>query len=258
MTSVATKVPLTSGAPTNSRTSPSYLLLGSEGTEREELAMQLMGGWIWETDAEHRFCYMSKSVELFSGKPRAWHYGKTRQEVGLVDFDQPRWRQYRDQLNARAPFGPIEFVRIENGRSFWMRTVGRPQFDADGSFLGYRGVGFDITSEMRSREAKSTAEAELAERQQELEHAKTGLERQVGQLNAARERIEALASVKASLILALTNDVATPLQDAISELRALQSGSLPDDAQSTVAATVERCSSAVSALKQMHAAANLK
>jgi light-regulated signal transduction histidine kinase (bacteriophytochrome) len=76
---------------------------------------------------------------------------------------------YRAQLEAREPFGPIDFVRIENGNPFWIRTVGVPRFDEAGQFIGYRGVGFDISTEVRAREQKRAAEAALDARQKELE-----------------------------------------------------------------------------------------
>jgi PAS domain-containing protein len=33
--------------------------------------------WLWETDAEHRFTWLSPNVEDLVGVPPEWHYGKT-------------------------------------------------------------------------------------------------------------------------------------------------------------------------------------
>jgi PAS domain-containing protein len=49
---------------------------------RLETVTDLMSGWVWETDPEHRFTYMSDSVERFTGRPASWHYGRTREQLG--------------------------------------------------------------------------------------------------------------------------------------------------------------------------------
>ncbi|MGE0701792.1 MAG: PilZ domain-containing protein, partial [Hyphomicrobiaceae bacterium] len=48
------------------------------------------------------------------------------------------------KLDARLPFGPIDFVRFDKGQPFFMRTSGKPQFDAEGNFTGYVGVAYAI------------------------------------------------------------------------------------------------------------------
>ena len=98
-------------------------------------ATQLLRGWLWETDAEHRITFMSDSVAEFAGKPPAWHYGKTRQELGNYTSSDPDSRLLADQLAARKPLGPLEFRREQDGSTIWMRTMGLPRFGSDGRFL---------------------------------------------------------------------------------------------------------------------------
>lgn len=43
--------------------------------------------WYWETDAEHRFTYISPSIYDVTGVPPEWYYGKNREEVGLGPVD---------------------------------------------------------------------------------------------------------------------------------------------------------------------------
>lgn len=126
---------------------------------RLEMAVRLLRGWVWETDVEGRFTYMSDSVLESSGRSPEWHYGKTRREIGnyLVSAEQQDIIQ--QQLAEQEPFGPIEYRRIQNGKLFWMRTRGIPVFDDDGSFTGYRGVAIDISSEMEDRVARDEATA---------------------------------------------------------------------------------------------------
>ncbi|MGE3918156.1 MAG: PilZ domain-containing protein, partial [Hyphomicrobiaceae bacterium] len=110
----------------------------------------ILGGWVWETDAEHRFVYMSPSVERYAGKPPEWHYGKTRQELGNTSVSTADGCPWTEQLAAREPFGPVDFIRYQDGHALWMRTMGEPQFDADGAFTGYIGIAFELPGEETS------------------------------------------------------------------------------------------------------------
>ncbi len=123
-------------------------------SRRIDVLTDILRGWVWETDAEHRFSYLSPSVAKFAGRPAEWHYGKTRQELGnlsVATIDGQSWQQ---QLDARQPFGPVDFVRYQNGEAFLMRAIGRPQFTADGAFTGYCGVAFAVNGEVDLKPAE--------------------------------------------------------------------------------------------------------
>ncbi len=105
---------------------------------------EILRGWIWETDTEHRFVYLSDSVTRYAGRPPEWHYGKTREELGNLNLDQTHRQLYERQIEAREKLGPFDFVRYQNGQPMRMRTIGLPQFDADGHFTGYCGVAFEV------------------------------------------------------------------------------------------------------------------
>jgi hypothetical protein len=180
-------------------------------TDREAMITRLMRGWTWETDAEHRIVYMSESVEAYAAKPREWHYGKTRDELGTVDYSQPQWRRYREQVARREPFGPIEYPRRDGIKVFWMRTQGEPRFDVNGRFLGYRGIACDVNEEIEARAMRRRAEAAVVERTIELAQANEKLSIRLQQLAIARERVETLATVKSELITRLIDELSEPL-----------------------------------------------
>jgi PAS domain-containing protein len=115
---------------------------------RLEIVTAILGGWIWETDVEHRFIYMSPSVERYSGKPASWHYGKTRQDLGNVSLRTIDGRSWVEQLAQHAIFGPIDFIRYQAGKTLIMRTIGHPQFDPVGNFTGYCGIAFELQDEV--------------------------------------------------------------------------------------------------------------
>lgn len=125
---------------------------------RLSIVTDIMRGWIWETDEQHRFTYMSPSVVRFTGRTAESHYGKTRQELDNHMLDGEMREHFQRQLDEHEVFGPVEFVRYQNGHYLWMRTIGIPQFKPDGTFSGYCGIAFDITAEVEGRRADRRTE----------------------------------------------------------------------------------------------------
>ena len=124
--------------------------------DRLRLLVELSADWYWATDAEHRFTELSGGVRLKAGAPPA-HLGKRRWELPSVGVSDDAWRQHRERHDRREPFRDFEFRRTdEQGRLRVYLTSGRPRFDELGQFLGYVGVGRDITelSEARDRERR--------------------------------------------------------------------------------------------------------
>lgn len=135
-------------------------IVGTVGTNPTDLAAELLRcrhrldavttilrGWVWETDTEHRFIYMSPSVTRYAGREPEWHYGKTRQELGNLSVKTVDGRSWVEQLEARKNFGPVDFLRYQGTTALWMRTIGLPQFDAAGNFTGYCGVAFELPAD---------------------------------------------------------------------------------------------------------------
>jgi len=115
------------------------------------------GDWLWETDEEHRFVWMSDSVEAAVGVPAAWHYGKKRTELRAPGIPDEVWEAHLRTQNERRPFRDFEYLRRGPDGDRWLRSNGIPFFDAGGRFRGYRGTGSDITNlrraELRLRDA---------------------------------------------------------------------------------------------------------
>lgn len=120
-----------------------------ENQERFRDLAESASDWFWETDAEHRFTFVSEHFAEATGVPTSQVLGKTRWE--LVDPDQvganaDKWREHREQLAARRPFRRFEYdVQGSEGRTVNIRITGKPFFDPSGRFAGYRGTGTDIT-----------------------------------------------------------------------------------------------------------------
>ncbi len=110
---------------------------------------QLSADWVWESDSHHRLSYLSESaVPALGGDWVRAGIGKCGWEFATVDFPSADWGSHRADLEAGRSFDGFEFgVRAPDATLHQVSISGRPVFDADGSFKGYRGVGRTITRE---------------------------------------------------------------------------------------------------------------
>lgn len=67
--------------------------------------------WFWETDAEHRYTWFSERVEDYTDFPREWHYGKTREELGVPDISREAWKAHLDDLRNHRPYRNFDYSR---------------------------------------------------------------------------------------------------------------------------------------------------
>jgi PAS domain S-box-containing protein len=114
--------------------------------------------WFWETDAEHRFVWMSANVAALTGVPRESQYGKTRFELMAPGTDPALIEAHRRVLEARQPFRDLEYVRCGPDGDIWLSTSGVPVFGGEGRFAGYRGVGREIGAKKRAEETLRLSE----------------------------------------------------------------------------------------------------
>ncbi len=102
--------------------------------------------WFWETDARHRFTYLSERLEAITGIARSWLIGRTRTEVMAATLSPEALDRHAADLAAHRPFHDLTYELAVDGRHRRIRISGRPVFDEHGRFQGYRGVGWQIGS----------------------------------------------------------------------------------------------------------------
>ncbi len=123
--------------------------------------------WFWEMGPDLRFTYLFQRISNFFGLRTEKILGKTREEFAgdrEVDGNPEKWTVLNEALACREPFDNFEYSSImEDGSIGYIKISGRPVFDRDGTFTGYRGAGTDITVSRRAEEAlmmaKDQAEA---------------------------------------------------------------------------------------------------
>ncbi len=156
--------------------------------ESEQRLADLLGvasDWLWETDAEHRVIAGfgdvdtlradagiqggrapdgSAPLDTTAGWGAAAVIGCRRwDQPGIEPGNEAFWRAHQAELDAHRPFrGFVYPRRTRDGDLVWREVSGRPVFDHDGRFKGYRGVARDVT-------ARERAEATLRARAVQLE-----------------------------------------------------------------------------------------
>jgi len=134
--------------------------LSLESDERFRDFAEAASDWFWETDADNRYTYLSDRFYETTGDPPASIIGKTAADVGRTLAAFGVESEIREAIAAHRPYQNAVSWRIHaDGRKHWVRSGAIPRFDADGVFLGYRGVSADITAEVDAREAARTAES---------------------------------------------------------------------------------------------------
>jgi PAS domain S-box-containing protein len=118
--------------------------------------------WLWEVGPDLRFTYFGgKSLDA-NAPDGSLFLGKTPFEAFDTTLEPEAWARHQDNLINHREFRDAVFRhRTSDGKPCWCRISGKPYFDADGSFLGYRGTGSDITKQKGSELRLEAALSEL-------------------------------------------------------------------------------------------------
>jgi len=122
--------------------------------------------WLWETDPDHSFTRVSEQLTTLGTDP-AGRIGVTRWDFATdVEEEPEKWRRHVATLEAHQPFRAFVYrTAATDGSVVYIATSGKPVFDVDGRFLGYRGVSSDVTAAVRAEQVEKAlhqAQAELA------------------------------------------------------------------------------------------------
>ncbi len=113
---------------------------------------QISSDWFWETDADHKLSFISDSGITSLGPWIRVALGKSRWDIPERAFPGVDWQSHRVTLDARKPFNDFIYARIDpEGNLIFLSVGGRPQFDEQGKFIGYRGIGRNVTEEKERR-----------------------------------------------------------------------------------------------------------
>lgn len=118
--------------------------------------------WYWETGPDHRFTFVGGPIKEHTQLEPRHYIGVCRWDVpGTVEpVDSPFWRQHMDDLNSHRPFRDLQVCRRRaDGKLLYFSIDGIPAFDESGQFIGYHGVGHDVTDVVTMEEEASETAA---------------------------------------------------------------------------------------------------
>jgi PAS domain S-box-containing protein len=107
--------------------------------------------WFWEIGADYKFTLLTENA---FGSDSADRIGTACWDHALdLETESEKWRLVWAAIDARVPFRDFVY-RVLGGDSspMYVKASGKPVFDADGEFRGYRGTGTDVTALMLAQE----------------------------------------------------------------------------------------------------------
>jgi diguanylate cyclase (GGDEF)-like protein/PAS domain S-box-containing protein len=123
-----------------------------ESEARFRALTQMSSDFFWETDLEHRFTQFVHGSG-YNAKLGQQVLGKAAWDLPSTSPDEAGWAALRATMEARRLFREFELGRPrQSGAPVHFSVSGDPRFGDDGRFLGYRGVGRDITDVVLARE----------------------------------------------------------------------------------------------------------
>jgi PAS domain S-box-containing protein len=134
--------------------------------DREQRFRGLLGiaaDWYWELDEQLRFTHLQEETPGSALLGRTARVGRHPWEVPL-GLSNEALDAHRADLERHVPFRNLIVRRTDDdGVVHHLAVSGQPRFDARGRFLGYWGVGRDVTAEVRANQAIAASEQRYRE-----------------------------------------------------------------------------------------------
>ncbi|HEX4847731.1 MAG TPA: EAL domain-containing protein, partial [Novosphingobium sp.] len=110
-------------------------------------------GWFWASDGEGKITYVSDCIAALLGCSRSDILGQPVQSLFILERDEEDTieRPLPLILSAHKTFSDLQVRAALGEKEVWWSISGRPQFDKDCNFVGYRGNGTDITASRQSQ-----------------------------------------------------------------------------------------------------------
>jgi PAS domain S-box-containing protein len=161
--------------------------------------------WLWEIGPDYKFTLLTENA--FRSDP-ADRIGTLCWDHAIdLETEPEKWRLVWETLDSRKPFHNFVYCSVDGtGSPMYVKVSGKPVFDANGEFRGYRGTGTDVTAIMRAQQAEAslrTVEAEARESEQRYRKAQLEL--------AHANRVATMGQLSASI----THEVNQPITAAV-------------------------------------------
>jgi len=102
--------------------------------------------WFWEMDENLRFTRFSGHFSETLNLDEKEYIGLTRREISADGNDTEHWQKHLRDLDDHKSFDNFTYhVKLPSRDPLLISVSGRAIFDDNGTFVGYRGTGRDIT-----------------------------------------------------------------------------------------------------------------
>src|SRR6266478_5210501 len=114
--------------------------------------------WLWEIGPDYKFTMLTENA---FGSHAADRIGTACWDHALdLETEPEKWRLLWTTLDSRKPFRDFIYCAVgANGSPMYVKASGKPVFDTNGQFRGYRGTGTDMTERKRADQALMRREA---------------------------------------------------------------------------------------------------
>ncbi len=124
-------------------------LLSSE--QRFKDVAEASSDWIWETDEEYRIKNISDRFQDVVGIDTHQLKGMKINDIVVRAFDPSNKSKLQNITNTHAPFRDYTVIIQDlNDMPRYIKISGKPVFDNEGHFLGYRGTAADISEHTKT------------------------------------------------------------------------------------------------------------
>jgi diguanylate cyclase (GGDEF)-like protein/PAS domain S-box-containing protein len=125
----------------------------SDSEARFRALTELSSDWYWEMNESLRFTVLKRGARDSLNLADEDVIGRHQWELAGELIQPSSWDEHRATLQARRSFRDVMIRRwMPDGSFVYHLTSGDPVFDEDGAFRGYRGIGKNITEQVRAQE----------------------------------------------------------------------------------------------------------
>jgi PAS domain S-box-containing protein len=136
-----------------------------ESEQRFRLLADNAPALIWMADADKLCSYFNKSWLDFTGRSLDSELGNGWSEGVHPDDLQRCMSTYIQTFDRREEFRMEYRLRRHDGEYRWIIDIGVPRHNQDHSFMGYIGIGIDVTERKRAEEVLASVSRKLIDAQ---------------------------------------------------------------------------------------------
>ena len=159
--------------------------------------------WFWESDPDLCLSYLSERYQALTGDSPERIIGNRLLSACAERLMSPEQQtRFANALQTQQPFDGVELIYSCAGQEErYFLLSGKPYYDDDGQFLGYRGAGSNVTENKRAEIALTEERSQLAQRVKE----------RTAELQKANEELAQAMRAKDTFLAGMSHELRTPL-----------------------------------------------